>query len=102
MQRNENESFEAYRARRAKSNHERDQLNATSRSGNLPSARSRRPSRQSSGIKGIASSARRGMGTDIAAAAAAKRVTNDRIATHEHHLAHMAARKSKRAAQAAA
>ena len=104
MQRNHNESFEAYKSRRAESNLAVTMINALTRGGAESSRSTQRraarnaPNKTPRGIKGMASSHRSPMGRDIAASMAAKRVTGILLAAHEAHLSRIAARKAERAA----
>ena len=56
MERKTNESFDAYKARRAAANQATGRINFQSRSGHGPSPRADRPRHRGIGIKGMASS----------------------------------------------
>jgi len=104
MQRNENETFDAYKVRRAASNLAVKNINAESRGGSESSRSKQRQAARDAqkktprGIKGMASSHRSPMGRDIAASFAAKRLTMARQHSHAMHLAHIATRTAERAA----
>jgi hypothetical protein len=88
MQRKENESFAAYRARRAAANLTTKGINRLARSGGAVS--SRKQLRSDSNPKGT-------YGADIIRKFASQRATPARLATHQAHVAHIAARKARRA-----
>jgi hypothetical protein len=90
MQRQENESFSAYRARRAAANLATKNINRLARSGGTVS--SRKQLRSDSNPKGT-------YGANIIRTFARQRATPARLATHQAHVEHIAARKARRAAQ---
>lgn len=89
MQRKENESFAAYKERRAESNLAVKQLNAQSKGGSIGARANFRASREHSRFAGA-------YGKAITASFSEKRVTVARLATHSKHLAHMASRTAAR------
>jgi hypothetical protein len=90
MQRQENESFSAYRTRRAAANLVTKSINRLARSGGTTS--SRQQLRSNSNPKGT-------YGADIIRKFASQRATPARLATHQAYVEHIAARKARRAAQ---
>jgi hypothetical protein len=91
MQRKENESFEAYRARRAVANAETKHINHSARRGGATT--SRQQLRSKSKPKGT-------YGANIIRALANRNITNERLKKHAAHVKHMAARKASRTGQA--
>jgi hypothetical protein len=90
MQRQENESFSAYRTRRAAANLATKTINRLARGGGTTSGRQQL--RSNSSPKGT-------YGADIIRTFARQRATPARLATHQAHVEHIAARKARRAAQ---
>jgi hypothetical protein len=94
MQRKENESFEADKARRAVANTATKNINAKTKGGNVGNRAELRQHQRAEGkgkIKGT-------YGQSLMAKFATMRATATRFATHAAHLRHMAERKARRAA----
>lgn len=100
MERDIGESFEDYKVRRALSNAARASINIKSRGGTQANHRATRPRHKGTGIKGIKYTSRSQYGAGIAASAASRRVTAYLTAGHQQHLAKIAVRKERRAAEA--
>jgi hypothetical protein len=100
MERNANESFAAYKVRRAAASLAVKHINWNARSGGQSARAKLREFAPGfhTGIKGVASSNRTSMGAGIAASAAAKRATSARLWTHRMHVAYLVERKAERAA----
>ena len=90
MQRHENESFDAYKARRANSNAAVKRINRESKSGPVGSREKQRRDRDNSKHAGS-------YGRNLMAASAQKRATPSRLATHNAYVERMQSRKAARA-----
>jgi alanine dehydrogenase len=107
MQRNENESFSDYKARRNIANLALKDINKDVKAGGS-GASSRAKQRQarsetghafSTGIKGVASSNFTPYGAGLAASRATRMATTERLEAHKAHLAHMEHRRLARLAE---
>lgn len=87
MQRHENESFDAYKARRANSNAAVKRINQKTKGGTIGSREKARSERDNSKHAGA-------YGRNLAASFAQKRATPARLKKHRDYLARMEARKS--------
>lgn len=90
MQRHENESFAAYKVRRANSNAAVKRINRDTKGGPIGSREKQRRDRDNSKHAGA-------YGRDLIAAAAQRRLTPKRLATHNAYVERMQARKAARA-----
>ncbi len=96
MERNPDESFDEYKARRAVSNEQVRLINYRARSGGGRNSRADRPSRGGNGIKGIANTNMTAFGAACAAQRASKRVTGSLLMKHSEYTGNQKRRRQMR------